>query len=386
MPSLFDPFRLGDIDLASRVVMAPLTRNRAPGGVPNALMATYYGQRADPRTGAGLLISEAAQISPQAQGYGDTPGIHSHAQVDGWRLVTDAVHARGGRIVCQLWHVGRISHTSLQPGGAAPVCSTARPAQVRTWMAGELHPCSAPRALRAQEVAALPADYAHAARCAIDAGFDGVEIHAANGYLLDQFLRDSVNDRSDEWGGALENRTRLLAEVVAAVAAEAGAGRTGVRLSPVSPVNDSGQDSQPQATYGRAVERLVQRLAPQRLAFLHVVEGQTGGVRDIAPFDYAALRRTFGGPWMVNNGYDRAMALQAVASGAADLVAFGRPFIGNPDLGQRLREDLPWAPSDRKTYYGGGAAGYTDYAGFAASECHGAEGGAGSPGGAAAPA
>jgi N-ethylmaleimide reductase len=249
-------------------------------------------------------------------------------------------------------------------------------------MAGELHPCSAPRALRAQEVAALPADYAHAARCAMDAGFDGVEIHAANGYLLDQFLRDSVNDRSDEWGGALENRTRLLAEVVAAVAAEAGAGRTGVRLSPVSPVNDSGQDSQPQATYGRAVERLVQRLAPQRLAFLHVVEGQTGGVRDIAPFDYAALRRTFGGPWMVNNGYDRAMALQAVASGAADLVAFGRPFIGNPDLGRRLREDLPWAASDRKTYYGGGAAGYTDYPDhtvFADGPGDVAAGGAGAP-------
>ncbi len=361
MPSLFDPIRLGDIDLASRIVMAPLTRNRAPGGVPNALMAAHYGQRADPRTGAGLIISEATQISPQGQGYGDTPGIHSRAQVDGWRLVTDAVHARGGRIVCQLWHVGRISHTSLQPGGGAPVSSTARAAQVRTWIAGELVACSPPRALRTEEVAAVPADYAHAARCAIDAGFDGVEIHAANGYLLDQFLRDSVNDRTDEWGGSLENRTRLLTEVVAAVAAEVGAGRTGVRLSPVSPVNDSGQDSQPQATYGRAVERLVQRLAPQKLAFVDVVEGQTGGLRDIAPFDYAVLRSAFGGPWMVNNGYDRAMALQAVACGQADLVAFGRAFIGNPDLGRRLREDLPWSPSDRKTYYGGGAQGYTDY-------------------------
>ncbi|MFM8769816.1 MAG: alkene reductase, partial [Rubrivivax sp.] len=163
MPTLFDPFRLGDIDLASRIVMAPLTRNRAPGGVPNALMATYYGQRADPDTGAGLIISEASQISPQAQGYGDTPGIHSREQVDGWRLVTDAVHARGGRIVCQLWHVGRISHTSLQPEGGSPVSSTSRAAQVRTWIAGELHPCSAPRALRTDEVAALPAAYAHAA-------------------------------------------------------------------------------------------------------------------------------------------------------------------------------------------------------------------------------
>ena len=362
MPTLFDPIRLGDIDLANRVVMAPLTRNRSPDGVPNALMAAYYGQRADPQTGAGLLISEAAQISPQGQGYGDTPGVYNRAQVDGWRLVTDAVHARGGRIVCQLWHVGRISHASLQPGGGAPVSSTARAAQVRTWIAGELHPCSAPRALSSEEVTALVADYAHAARCAIDAGFDGVEIHAANGYLLDQFLRDNLNDRSDEWGGSLENRTRLLTDVVAAVAGEVGAGRMGVRLSPVSPVNDSGQDSHPQATYGRLVERMVERLAPQRLAFLHVVEGQTGGARDIAPFDYAALRRGFGGPWMVNNGYDRTLALQAVASGQADLVAFGRPFIGNPDLGRRLREDLPWSSSDRKTYYGGGAAGYTDYA------------------------
>ena len=362
MRTLFDPIRLGDIDLANRVVMAPLTRNRSPDGVPNALMAAYYGQRADPQTGAGLLISEASQISPQGQGYGDTPGVYNRAQVDGWRLVTDAVHARGGRIVCQLWHVGRISHASLQPGGGAPVSSTARAAQVRTWIAGELHPCSAPRALSSEEVTALVADYAHAARCAIDAGFDGVEIHAANGYLLDQFLRDNLNDRSDEWGGSLENRTRLLTDVVAAVAGEVGAGRMGVRLSPVSPVNDSGQDSHPQATYGRLVERMVERLAPQRLAFLHVVEGQTGGARDIAPFDYAALRRGFGGPWMVNNGYDRTLALQAVASGQADLVAFGRPFIGNPDLGRRLREDLPWSPSDRKTYYGGGAAGYTDYA------------------------
>ena len=375
MPTLFDPIRLGEIDLAHRIVMAPLTRNRAPAGVPTELMATYYAQRADPHTGAALLISEAAQISPQAQGYGDTPGIYNRAQVDGWRLVTDAVHARGGRIVCQLWHVGRISHNSLQPGGSAPVSSTARAAQVRTWIAGELHPCSAPRALRTDEVAALPAAYAHAARCAIDAGFDGVEIHAANGYLLDQFLRDNLNDRADEWGGSLENRTRLLTEVVAAVASEAGAGRTGVRLSPVSPVNDSGQDSDPQQTYGRVVQRMVERLAPHRLAFLHVVEGQTGGARDIAPFDYAALRRTFGGPWMVNNGYDRAMALQAVADGAADLVAFGRPFIGNPDLGRRLREDLPWSPSDRKTYYGGGAAGYTDYTDYAE---------AGAPGSAAA--
>ena len=357
MPSLFDPFQLGDIEIATRVVMAPLTRNRATGCVPNALMAEYYAQRADPATGAGLIISEATQISPQGQGYSDTPGVHTREQVAGWRVVTDAVHARGGRIVCQLWHVGRISHVDVQPGGVAPVSSTARAAQSKTWIRGDLVPCSPPRALRAEEMAGIVADYAHAARCAMDAGFDGVEVHAANGYLIDQFLRDSINDRTDEWGGSIDNRTRLLAEVVAAVAREAGPGRTGVRLSPANPGNDAALDSAPQALYGRAVERI----APLKLAFLHVIEGQTRGDRAFGGFDYARLRAAFDGPWMVNNCYDRALALQTVAAGAADLVAFGRPFIGNPDLGHRLREDLPWADSDRSLYYGGGARGYTDY-------------------------
>lgn len=357
MTTLFEPFRLGDIDVATRIVMAPLTRNRAPGCLPNDLMVTYYAQRADPATGAGLIVSEASQISPQGQGYADTPGIHSVAQVAAWRRVTDAVHARGGRIVCQLWHVGRISHTALQPGGAAPVSSTARAAHSRARVDGQYVPCSAPRALRADEIPGIVADYAHAARCAMDAGFDGVEVHAANGYLIEQFLRDSINDRHDDWGGSIENRTRFFAEVVAAVAGAAGAGRTGVRLSPVTPANDAGPDRDPQALYGRAVERI----APLRLAYLHVVEGATGGARDIAPFDYADLRRRFGGPWMVNNGYDAALARAALAEGRADLVAFGRPFIANPDLGRRLREGRPWAVPDRRGFYDGGAAGYTDY-------------------------
>ena len=358
--SLFDPMRVGDIEVATRIVMAPLTRNRAPGAVPSALMATYYAQRADPATGAGLIISEATQVCPEGQGYGDTPGIHSAEQVVAWRPVTAAVHARGGRIVCQLWHVGRISHVDVQPLGAAPVSSTARAAQSKTWVRGAFVPCSAPRALRAEEIPGIVAAYAQAARCAMDAGFDGVEVHAANGYLIDQFLRDSINDRTDEWGGSIENRTRLFAEVVQAVAAAAGPGRTGVRLSPVNPGNDAGQDSDPRSLYGRAV----QRIAALRLAYLHVIEGQTGGARDIAPFDYAALRAACGAQaWMVNNGYDGAMAREAVQSGRADLVAFGKPFIGNPDLGRRLREGLPLVQADRATFYGGGERGYVDYAG-----------------------
>jgi len=357
MTSLFEPLRAGDLDLATRIVMAPLTRNRAPGCVPNALMATYYAQRADPATGAGLIVSEATQISPQGQGYADAPGIHSAAQVAGWRLVTDAVHARGGRIVCQLWHVGRISHVDLQPGGVAPVSSTARVAASKVLVGGRFVACSPPRALRADEMPAIVADYAHAARCAMDAGFDGVEVHAANGYLIEQFLRDSINDRSDEYGGAIGNRVRLLVEVMHAVAGAIGGGRTGLRLSPVTPSNDAGQDSDPQALY----EQAVARIAPLQLAFVEVVEGQTAGARDFAPFDYAALRSKFNGAWMVNNGYQRQMALYAVASGAADLVSFGRPFIGNPDLVRRLRENAPLNALDESTLYGGGAGGYTDY-------------------------
>ncbi|TMH02048.1 MAG: alkene reductase [Betaproteobacteria bacterium] len=354
MPSLFDPTRIGDIALANRIVMAPLTRNRAAAGqVPSPLAADYYAQRAS----AGLIISEASQVCPEGQGYLDTPGIHSPEQIAGWRRVTDAVHARGGRIVIQLWHVGRISHVSLQPGGAAPVSSTARIANGKTFTKDGFVPVSAPRALRRDEIPGIVAAYGRAARNAIDAGFDGVEVHGANGYLIDQFLRDSINDRSDDYGGSIGNRTRLLREVMHAVTAEIGGSRTGLRLSPVTPSNDAGQDSDAQALFNHAVEQL----APLGLAFLHVVEGQTGGARDVAHFDYAALRTRFTGAWMVNNGYSRQMAMDVVASGVAELVAFGRPFIGNPDLVRRLREDAPWNALDSQTLYGGGAEGYTDY-------------------------
>jgi N-ethylmaleimide reductase len=362
MTSLFDPIRIGDLDLANRIVMAPLTRCRAPGTVPTPLMAQYYAQRADPASGAGLIIAEATQIRPDGQGYLDTPGIHSAEQVRGWRQVTDAVHARGGRIALQLWHVGRISHASLQPGGGAPLSSSTRAAQTKTLTRDGFQPCSTPRALGADELPALIADYAKAAAHAMEAGFDAVEVHAANGYLIEQFLRDSVNDRQDGYGGPIANRARLLHEVMRAVAGAVGGGRTGVRLSPITPANDCGQDSDAPALYAHAAAGL----APLQLAWVHLIEGATGGARDLTDqgvpaIDYTVLRDKAHAPWMVNNGYTREMALDAVASGRADLVAFGRPFIGNPDLGRRLREGADLATSDRRTYYGGGAAGYTDY-------------------------
>ncbi len=357
---LFTPLALGAIALPNRVVMAPLTRSRAgAGNVPTELAATYYAQRAS----AGLIVSEATQVVPEGQGYPTTPGIHSEEQVTGWRRVTDAVHAAGGRMVLQLWHVGRVSHPVFQPERKLPVAPSAVPPK------GQLYGPDwkkidyvEPRALEPAEIPGIIAAYAKGAENAKRAGFDGVEVHGANGYLLDQFMRDSINDRDDAYGGPIAHRARLLLEVMRAVSAEVGSGRTGLRLSPVTPSNDAGQDSDPQALFGHVVEQL----APLQLAFLHVIEGQTGGERDIAPFDFAALRGRFKrgspkGAWMVNNGYDRAMAIEAVAAGAADLVAFGRPFIANPDLVRRLREDAPLNVPQRETFYGGGAQGYTDY-------------------------
>ncbi|WP_156466724.1 MULTISPECIES: alkene reductase [unclassified Methylibium] len=354
MTRLFDPIRLGDIELRNRIAMAPLTRNRAVAGrVPSPLAVEYYRQRAD----AGLIVTEATQISPLGQGYLDTPGIYSREQVEGWKAVTRAVHERGGKIVVQLWHVGRISHVSLLPEGEVPVAPSAIPAKSKTFTRNGFEDVSAPRALALDELPGIVEEYRVAARNAIEAGFDGVEVHGANGYLLEQFLRDSTNHRTDAYGGSIENRARLLLEVMRAVTAEIGAGRTGLRLSPVTPANDAALDSDPQALFNHVAEQL----APLKLAFLHVIEGATGGPRDVAPFDYAALRARVKAPWIVNNGYDRDMAIEAVASGQADVVAFGRPFISNPDLVQRLRVGAPFAPLDRDTLYGGGAKGYTDY-------------------------
>lgn len=358
MTSLFDPTRIGNIPLTSRIVMAPLTRNRAlEGQVPGPLSVEYYRQRAS----AGLIIAEATQISPMGQGYLDTPGIHTPEQVAGWRKVTDAVHGEGGHIVLQLWHVGRISHSSLLPDGAAPVSSTSRRPNAMTFTKAGFADVSTPRALRDDELPGLIDDYRHAARLAMQAGFDGVEVHAANNYLLEQFLRDSVNDRTGPYGGSIANRARLLVEVMQAVCAEIGAGHTGVRLSPMTTFSDTARDSDPQALYGYVVEQL----DPLALAYLHVIEGETGGEREpedaVTPFDYEALHKRFSGAWMVNNGYTRTSAMAAVTAGKADLVAFGRPFISNPDLVRRLRDDAPLNELQADKLYGGGAEGYTDY-------------------------
>ena len=367
MTTLFDPTTAGALRLNNRIVMAPLTRNRAPGAIPTPLMATYYRQRAS----AGLLITEATAISHQGQGYANVPGIWSDEQIAGWKQVTDAVHAAGGRIVVQLWHVGRVSHTSLQPGGQKPVAPSAIAAKTKTFIlkdgVGAFVDTSEPRALALDELPGIVQDYRHAARNAMAAGFDGVEVHGANGYLLDQFLKTGSNHRTDAFGGSIENRARLLLEVMRAVTAEIGGEHTGLRLSPVTPANDV-LDANPQALF----EYVLRELAPLKLAFLHLIEGATGGARDIPdrPFDYAALQqayRTAGGQaaWMANNGYDKALANQALTQGV-DLVAFGRPFIANPDLVQRLRADAPLNAADRTTFYGGGEKGYTDYPTLAA--------------------
>jgi len=358
MPSMFDPIKMGDVTLTNRIVMAPLTRNRAVAGLkPGELTVEYYRQRAS----AGLIITEATQISPMGQGYLDTPGIHSPEQVAAWKKVTAAVHGAGGHIFLQLWHVGRISHTSLLPDGASPVSSTNRRPNAKTFIADGFVDVSQPRALRDDEIPSLIADYRHAAGYAIDAGFDGVEVHSANNYLLEQFLRDSVNDREGPYGGSMANRARLVVEVMQAVSGEIGAGRTGIRLSPMTVFNDTPRDSDPQALYNH----LVEQLAPLGLGYVHVIQGETGGSRDpddaAVPFDYEALRGCSSGCWMVNNGYDRKDAEQAIASGKADLVAFGRPFISNPDLVRRLREDAPLNTLREDKLYGGGAEGYTDY-------------------------
>ena len=364
MKSLFESVQLGGLQLPNRIVMAPLTRNRAPGAIPTPLMAEYYAQRA----AAGLIVSEATAITHQGQGYADVPGLYGTEQLDGWKRVTGAVHARGGRIFCQLWHVGRVSHVDLQPHGQKPVAPSALAAKTKTWLtkpdgSGSFVATSEPRALDAGELPGIVQDFRHAARHAVaSAGFDGVEVHAANGYLLDQFLKTGANQRHDDYGGSIPNRARLLLEVMRAVVEEIGGDRVGVRLSPVTPANDI-RDDNPQPLF----DHVVRELAGLGLAYMHVVEGATGGPREVEgrPFDYEALRRAWReagakGAWMVNNGYDRRLAEQSLEQGA-DLVAFGRPFISNPDLVERLRTNAPLQEIDKATLYGGGAKGYTDY-------------------------
>jgi N-ethylmaleimide reductase len=352
---LFSPFRLGPLALHNRIVMAPMTRNRAgPGDAPTPLNATYYAQRAS----AGLIVAEASQVSPQGLGYPHTPGIYSAAQITGWKLVTDAVHAAGGRIFLQLWHVGRISHPSLQPDSALPVAPSAIAPAGQAWTLDGMKPYVTPRALETTEIPGLVGQYRQAAANAKAAGFDGVEVHAAHGYLLDQFLRDKTNHRTDMYGGSAENRARLVVEVMEAVAGVWGGDRTGVHLSPTNLAFNDISDSDPTQTFSAAV-RALDRLG---LAYLHLVEpGPADPVGPGPRLDAAFFRPLWRSALVVNKAYDLDHANTALRSGAADLVSFATLFIANPDLPERFRRGAPFNAPERKTYYGGAAAGYTDY-------------------------
>jgi N-ethylmaleimide reductase len=351
---IFSALGLGPLDLPNRVVMAPMTRNRAgPGNVPTALNATYYAQRA----GAGLIVTEATQVSPQGVGYPGTPGIHSAEQVAGWKLVTDAVHGAGGRIFLQLWHVGRISHPSLQPGGALPVAPSAIAPAGQAWTTNGMEAYVAPRALETSEIPSIVEDYRRGAANARDAGFDGVELHGANGYLIDQFLRDSTNKRTDRYGGSALNRARFLIEVTQALIGEWGGERVGVRLSPTNPYNDIA-DSNPAATFSIAANEL-NRLG---IAYLHIVEPGPGDPAAAGEMpDIRFFRKIWHGPLIANKGYDLERANAVLREGTADLVSFAALYLANPDLDVRFRSGGPFNPPDRKTFYGGAAKGYTDY-------------------------
>jgi len=352
MADLFTPIKVGSIELPNRIVMAPLTRNRAgEGNVPTDLNTLYYEQRAT----AGLIITEATPISEMGHGYPATPGIHNHDQVEGWMKVTKAVHDKGGRIYCQLWHVGRISHPSLLPNNALPVAPSAIKPAGQAFTYQGLQDFVTPRELSVDELPGIVADYAQATRNALEAGFDGVEIHAANGYLLDQFLRNGTNRRLDNYGGSIANRMRLLREVLEGIIGIIESDRIGVRISPTNPFNDI-SDTDPQLLF----DHVARALSEYGLAYLHVVEGGMGGV-DSVPFDFTQLRRNYTGLYMANQGYDKAQANAAIADGRADMVAFGALYIANPDLVERFAKNAPLNEPDQSKFYGGGEEGYTDY-------------------------
>jgi N-ethylmaleimide reductase len=363
-PGLFDPFPLGGLALPNRIVMPPMTRARsAAGGVPTPLMAEYYGQRAS----AGLIVTEGTQISPAGQGYAWTPGLHTPAQVQGWQGVTAAVHEAGGRIFAQLWHVGRLSHVSLQPGGAAPLAPSALVADgVQVFIdpqglgaraaQGKKAQHSPPRALETAEVAQLVREFADAARLALEAGFDGVELHAANGYLINQFIDSGANLRTDRYGGSLRNRLRFLTEVTQAVAAVTGPGRVGVRLSPLTTLQGA-VDATPQATYVAAA-RLLDQIG---VAYLHIAEADWDDAPAMPPAFKEALRLVYSGAMIYSGHYDRGRADEALAQGWADLIGFGRPFIANPDLPHRLLTGAALNGGDPARYFGGDERGYVDY-------------------------
>jgi N-ethylmaleimide reductase len=349
---VFSPITVGSIKLKNRIVMAPLTRNRAgEGNVPREMNVKYYEQRAS----AGLIITEATPISEMGHGYPATPGIHTEAQIAGWKKVVEAVHAKGGKVVLQLWHVGRISHPSLLPNNALPVAPSAIKPAGKAFTYQGLQDFVTPRALIQEEIPGIVTEYVEATKNALEAGFDGVEIHAANGYLLDQFLRDSTNQRTDLYGGSVENRMRLLLEVTEQVVAIAGGDKVGVRISPLNPFNDIA-DSNPQALFNHVAEAL----SSFGLAYLHVVEGGMGEGK-LPAFDFIELRHHFDGAYMANLGYTKAKANAAIAAGHVDLVAFGVPFIANPDLVERFAKDAPLNDPDQKSFYGGTEKGYIDY-------------------------
>lgn len=346
MPTLFDPIKIGDLQLANRIIMAPLTRCRASEGrVPNALMAEYYVQRAS----AGLILTEATSVTPMGVGYPDTPGIWSEQQIAGWRLVTDAVHAAGGKIMLQLWHVGRISDP-LYLDGELPVAPSAIQPAGHVSLVRPKKDFVTPRALETAEIAGIVEAYRKGAENAKQAGFDGVEIHGANGYLLDQFLQDSTNNRTDQYGGSIENRARLMLEVTDAVVSVWGAGRVGMHLAPRADAHDMG-DSQRADTFGYVATELGKR----NIAFICAREAQAAD--SLGP----QLKRQFGGVYIANEKFDKNTANKALAEGYADAVAFGVPFIANPDLVARLAADAPLNPAKPELFYASGAEGYTDY-------------------------
>jgi N-ethylmaleimide reductase len=353
--AMFTPVKVGAIECSNRVFMAPLTRCRSIPGTdaPRALNAEYYAQRAS----AGLIVSEATHISPQGKGYMGAPGIYSKAQEEGWKLVTDAVHAAGGKIVAQLWHVGRISHPDLQIDGALPVAPSAINAGGKTTTQNGKMEQVTPRALDTHEIAGIVSDYRHAAQTAKNAGFDGVEIHGANGYLLEQFMRDSTNLRIDQYGGSVANRISFTLAAVDAAIEVFGADRVGIRLSPITLSNNCPLDSNTELVYGT----LVDELAKRKIAFIHFVEGNTQVEHSLAGFDFAGARKRFGGTYIANNGYTREAALTKIESNDADAVAFGRAFLANPDLPKRLALNAPLNAVNPKTIYTPDGVGYTDY-------------------------
>lgn len=356
MPTtLFDPVRLGALDLSNRIVMAPLTRARAGNTrIPNAMMADYYAQRAT----AGLIITEATAISEQGFGWSGAPGIYTEEMVKGWRGVTDAVHRKGGKIVLQLWHMGRLSHPAFQKGSTLPVAPSAIQPAGYTRDASGKKDYVVPRALDADELPGIVADYVAATKRAMDAGFDGVEIHGANGYLLDQFIRDGANQRTDDYGGSIENRLRFPLQVVEAVAKTATPERTGIRLSPTNP-NGGTKDSDPVTTFTAAAKALNE----YNLAYVHVMEPfpESGKFFEDTPYVTPDIRKSYKGNLIVNGGYDRKHGDDAIEKGLADAVAFGVPFIANPDLVERLKTGAALNTPDVPTFYSEGPKGYIDY-------------------------